>query len=66
MSAIKNSGINFLNLANNHIFDHGEQGLKSTIEALKNQDLNFVGAGKSLVEASNHSQLKLRVKPFQY
>ena len=62
LNAIKNSGINFLNLANNHILDHGEQGLKTTIEALKNQDFNYVGAGKSLDEASQPFTTEIKGK----
>jgi len=45
-------GIDCLSLANNHIMDQGEQGLKSTIDALKQKGIAFVGAGDSLSEAS--------------
>tara|TARA_B100000780_G_scaffold11920_1_gene8143 strand:+ start:9194 stop:10333 length:1140 start_codon:yes stop_codon:yes gene_type:complete len=62
LNAIKSSGINFLNLANNHILDHGEQGLKTTIEALKNQDFNYVGAGKSIGEASQPFTIEIKGK----
>ena len=38
-------------LANNHIMDHGESGLYSTIELLKEHNIDYVGVGKSLSEA---------------
>lgn len=39
-------------LANNHILDHGTQGLKSTKDILTQNDIPFVGAGDTLNEAS--------------
>ncbi len=45
-------GVDCLTLANNHIMDQGEQGLKSTIDALKQMGIAFVGAGNNLSEAS--------------
>ncbi len=62
LAAIKNAGINFLNLANNHILDHGQEGLHTTIETLKNQGFGYVGAGKSLEEASVPYTMKIKGK----
>ena len=42
----------FFCLANNHIFDQGEPGLKSTINCLKQHGVDFAGAGMSIDEAS--------------
>ncbi len=39
-------------LANNHIMDHGEEGLHSTIEQLSQGKISYVGAGENLNEAS--------------
>ncbi|WP_299119783.1 CapA family protein [uncultured Winogradskyella sp.] len=52
LNAIKRSGISFLNLANNHILDHGQKGLKNTLEALKSLEFSYSGAGESLEAAS--------------
>lgn len=41
----------FLTLANNHSLDQGEEGLTSTLNLLKNQDIAHAGAGSSLKEA---------------
>lgn len=40
-----------LNLANNHCFDHGVNGLQETILTIKNAGLNSVGAGMNIREA---------------
>jgi len=52
LNAVKQSGIAFLNLANNHILDHGEKGLKKTIETLKEEGFQYSGAGECLMNAS--------------
>lgn len=62
LNAIKQSGINFLNLANNHILDHGENGLRTTIEALNDKALHFSGAGKTIDEASKPFSITLKGK----
>ena len=51
------NGISQLNpliagLANNHIMDHDEQGLFSTMEKLSEHQIKFVGAGKNLHDAA--------------
>jgi hypothetical protein len=46
-SALRNSGVSAVTLANNHIMDFGKQGLQSTLSQLKNQNLLFLGAGLS-------------------
>jgi len=51
INGIKNAGIKVVNLANNHILDHGEQGLKKTINTLKKVNIDFVGAGRNLKDA---------------
>lgn len=38
-------------LANNHIMDQREQGLQSTIEILKKNNIQYVGAGSNVIEA---------------
>lgn len=45
--------INFLTLANNHIMDQGEKGLKTTIELLKRLKIDYAGVGRNIEEASN-------------
>ena len=52
------NGIKLLNpsivtLANNHIFDQGEVGLRNTIEQLSGHEIQYVGAGLNINEASH-------------
>jgi poly-gamma-glutamate synthesis protein (capsule biosynthesis protein) len=50
---VKELGIDIVSLANNHIFDLGEEGLKNTIECLYRNNIRYVGAGMNLEEASS-------------
>jgi poly-gamma-glutamate capsule biosynthesis protein CapA/YwtB (metallophosphatase superfamily) len=44
--------IHSVTLANNHILDLGEKGLKTTLEGCKKNNLMVIGAGENLSEAS--------------
>lgn len=39
-------------LANNHLMDHGDQGLLSTLFKLKSSNISYVGAGENLQSAT--------------
>lgn len=45
-------GADLANLANNHVYDYGEEGLVDTIAYLENLGITTMGAGKNLEEAS--------------
>lgn len=45
-------GTDVVTLANNHVFDYGEEGLTNTIKVLKNAGIETVGAGENIDEAS--------------
>jgi len=51
-SAIRAAGIDVLCLANNHIMDHGAEGLATTLAACKSAGLDAVGAGATLADAA--------------
>jgi len=51
INALKYAGFNMVTLANNHIMDHGVDGLKSTIEECNGACIECVGIGMNLVEA---------------
>ena len=51
ISGIKSINPTFLTLANNHIMDHGLEGLNTTINTLKENDIDFGGVGCNLQEA---------------
>lgn len=52
IAGIKNMGIDFLTLANNHILDQDEQGMISTMKILDDNKISYAGVGKNLTEAS--------------
>jgi poly-gamma-glutamate synthesis protein (capsule biosynthesis protein) len=51
--ALAESGFSLLNLANNHIRDHGPQGLQTTLRALANAGLQTLGAGADKNQTRN-------------
>ena len=45
-------GIDFVSLANNHVYDYGLDAFLDTVQAMIDHGMNFAGAGKNLAEAS--------------
>jgi len=43
IKGLNSLNIDLYNLANNHIYDHGEKGLLTTIQSLKNINVNYIG-----------------------
>ena len=48
---LKNMGFNFVSLANNHIYDYGQEALEETMQELKKFEIDFVGAGVDFKDA---------------
>lgn len=48
---LRRAGVGLVSVANNHTMDFGSVGLFDTMEALRQADLNFVGAGRNRDEA---------------
>lgn len=48
INGLTQAKIDLLNLANNHIMDHGAAGLKNTIEVSETNGISTVGAGENL------------------
>lgn len=59
---LKESGIKFFSLANNHIKDFGVIGVRETIDLCKNEQISYVGAGNNLEEAKKPLIVKLKNK----
>lgn len=55
IDALKYAGFNMVTLANNHLYDFGEEGVKDTLAACQKGNIAMVGAGVNLVEASKTS-----------
>lgn len=52
VKALQYIGFNCVTLANNHFFDYGEEGVKETINTLDGYNIEHVGGGMNLEEAS--------------
>ncbi len=60
LKAIKKAGFDLLSLANNHIMDYGEKGLRDTIRQCRKNRFAFAGAGADLASASRLAVIKRR------
>ncbi len=56
---LKSVGFNMVTLANNHIYDFGQQGLFDTIDTLQRYKLSYVGGGLTLQEAQKTAFVEL-------
>ena len=48
INGYKSVGVDFVTLANNHILDQGEQGLRSTCDLLRKNNIAYCGVGNNL------------------
>lgn len=58
--------INVVTLANNHIFDMGEEGLINTIKRLDSLGIKHCGAGRNIKEASAPAVVKVKGKTIAF
>ncbi len=66
---VKEMGFDVVSLANNHIWDLGEEGLKNTIGVLQENGIKYCGAGMNAREASRPAVIEkggLRVAVLAY
>lgn len=52
VEALKWVGFDCVTLANNHFYDYGDEGVGDTLQTCKIYDIDFVGGGNNLFEAS--------------
>lgn len=52
--AVKNAGFTVMNLANNHLMDYGEEGLRDTLDVFNRYNMDYVGGGENRKEAKEH------------
>ncbi len=60
LGAIKNSGIDIVSFANNHVGDYSTKGFLGTIENLKSNNLLYAGAGENYVDATTPTTIAVR------
>ena len=66
---VKEMGFDVVSLANNHVWDLGEEGLKNTIRLLNENGIKYCGAGMNAEEAARPAVIEkngLRVAIFCY
>lgn len=59
IQCLKEAGINYASLANNHTLDFETEGLLETVRTVKNAGIAFAGAGESREEAHRPAELLL-------
>lgn len=52
MQILEEMGTDLVSLANNHIYDYGEEGMLDTLEYLDEAEIPYVGGGRNLEEAA--------------
>ncbi|MFI5347007.1 MAG: CapA family protein [Elusimicrobiota bacterium] len=57
---VKEAGFNVLNIANNHVWDYGEDGFRDTLKALEKDAWTYVGGGRDRAAAE-----KVRLVEFE-
>lgn len=62
LTELKHIGFNTVTLANNHILDYGEKAVQNTIDKCKKLNINTVGAGKNIKDASQPLSLAINGK----
>ncbi|MBA3851707.1 MAG: CapA family protein [Chloroflexi bacterium] len=58
LEIFKGGGIDWMSLANNHIYDFGPSGVEDTLKHLRRFDFEFAGAGMNLEEARRYPILR--------
>ena len=59
-------GFDVVSLANNHVFDLGEDGLKNTIKHLNDNGIKYCGAGMNIEEASKPAVVEYKGKKIAF
>ena len=62
INILKYAGINLAAMANNHIMDYGNQGIQDTIDLCRSKDIDTIGAGRTLEDASRPYSINIKGK----
>ena len=52
LEGLQNTGIDMVNLANNHVLDYGSDAFLDTLDNIKKYNIEYIGAGRNYSEAS--------------
>lgn len=59
-------GVDIVGLANNHVYDYGEEAFLDTLDTLEEAGILFVGAGRNLEEAMTPVYMELQGKTIAF
>ena len=63
---LKDLGVSFVTLGNNHVYDYQREGLSDTLKALKENNISFSGAGESVAKAFEPHHQSIKNKDFSF
>jgi len=66
VKTLKRAHIHYCSLANNHILDFNEEGMKETIQVLKAENIAFAGVGETQEEAVSSKILEVKGRTFAF
>lgn len=66
INILKESKIGLVNLANNHIYDYGKEGLLQTIQILEQNHIPYIGAGRNINDARSPAIFKIKGLKFAF
>ncbi|CEQ16695.1 CapA family protein [Paraclostridium sordellii] len=55
VEALSQQHFDVVTLANNHVYDYGENGLRDTINILEKYNIDYIGAGENIDQASKYN-----------
>ncbi len=62
VNILKELGVDVVNLANNHVYDYGEEAFLDTLTTLKDAGIPYFGAGENLEEAMTPEYFQIQGK----
>lgn len=62
VEVLRQLGVDVVTLANNHVYDYGEDAILDTFETLENAGISYFGAGRTLEEAMQPVYLTIQGK----
>ncbi len=63
---LKTMGVDIVGLANNHVYDYGKEALLDTFATLEGANIPYVGAGRTLSEASAPVYMQVQGKTIAF
>lgn len=66
ISGLKFAGVDLVNLANNHFGNAGQEGMEYTFNILKDNNIDYFGAGRNEAEAYQAKIIKVKTKKFGF